>query len=161
MLWPLPTPKQPWSHIVLDFVTGLPPSSGNTHILTLIDCFIKVFHFVASPKLPSALETAKSLTSSGFHPQTIGLAKWANQELEAVFRYVSSISDYSINWRKSKILPLNYEFQSISTTQLQLGNIRCLVIDDGLLASHFRMASAFLEPQQSRYWKRIWSNGKA
>lgn len=42
LIQPLPTL---WSHIALDFVTGLPPSSGNTTILTIIDRFSKLVHF--------------------------------------------------------------------------------------------------------------------
>uniref|UniRef100_A0AAX7U1G4 Integrase catalytic domain-containing protein n=1 Tax=Astatotilapia calliptera TaxID=8154 RepID=A0AAX7U1G4_ASTCA len=62
----LPTPARPWSHVSLDFVTGLPPSAGHTAILTVIDRFSKAAHFVALPKLPSALETARLLTSHVF-----------------------------------------------------------------------------------------------
>lgn len=36
-LHPLPIPRRPWSHITLDFVTGLPPSNGHCVILTIID----------------------------------------------------------------------------------------------------------------------------
>ena len=35
LLHPLPVPSRPWSHIALEFVTGLPPSEGNTLILTV------------------------------------------------------------------------------------------------------------------------------
>uniref|UniRef100_A0A3Q4GDS0 RNA helicase n=1 Tax=Neolamprologus brichardi TaxID=32507 RepID=A0A3Q4GDS0_NEOBR len=65
-LLPLPTPGRPWSHIALDFVTGLPPSAGKTAILTIIDRFCKAAHFIALPKLPTALETARLLTSHVF-----------------------------------------------------------------------------------------------
>lgn len=57
----LPTPSHPWSHISLDFVTGLPTSEGNTVILIVIDRFSKAAHFVPLPKLPSAFETAQLL----------------------------------------------------------------------------------------------------
>lgn len=50
----LEMPKHPWSHIALDFVTGLPPSSGNTSILTVVTRFSKSVHFIP-------------LSTGGFH----------------------------------------------------------------------------------------------
>lgn len=41
LLLPLPTPWSPWSHIAVDFTTGLPPSDSNTIILTVVDQFSK------------------------------------------------------------------------------------------------------------------------
>ena len=61
LLWSLPVPHRPWSHMAVDFVTGLPPSEGKTVILTILDRFSKAVHFVPLSKLPSALETAKLL----------------------------------------------------------------------------------------------------
>lgn len=59
LLQPLSTPHHMWSHIYIDFVTGLPPSDGNTTILTVGDCFYKIVHFIPSKKLPSAREAAE------------------------------------------------------------------------------------------------------
>ena len=61
LLRPLPVPSRPWSHIGMDFVTGLPISRGMSVILTIVDRFSKQAHYVALPKLPSALETADLL----------------------------------------------------------------------------------------------------
>ncbi|KAK2898059.1 hypothetical protein Q8A73_014439 [Channa argus] len=66
LLRPLPVPKRPWSHIFLDFVTGLPPSQGNTTILTVVDRFSKMAHFIPLSKLPSAKETAKVMVQQVF-----------------------------------------------------------------------------------------------
>lgn len=66
LLQPLPIPPRPWSHIAVDFITGLPPSEGNDTILTIVDRFSKAVHFVPLPKLPSALETANLLVSHVF-----------------------------------------------------------------------------------------------
>ncbi|KAI3369313.1 hypothetical protein L3Q82_007563 [Scortum barcoo] len=65
-LQPLPVPHRPWSHISLDFITGLPPSKGNTVVLTVVDRFSKMTHFIPLPKLPSAKETAQVMISQVF-----------------------------------------------------------------------------------------------
>ncbi len=65
-LRPLPIPSRPWSHIALDFVTGLPPSGGNTVVLTVVDRFSKAAHFIPLPKLPSAKETAQLMVDHVF-----------------------------------------------------------------------------------------------
>uniref|UniRef100_A0A3B3ICH7 Gypsy retrotransposon integrase-like protein 1 n=1 Tax=Oryzias latipes TaxID=8090 RepID=A0A3B3ICH7_ORYLA len=66
LLRPLPVPGRPWSHIALDFVTGLPLSRGNTTILIIVDRFSKAVHYVALPKLPSATDTANLLVHHVF-----------------------------------------------------------------------------------------------
>lgn len=53
LLTVLLTPWCPWSRIALDFITGLPPSGGDTSILTGVDRFSKAAHLVPQPKLPS------------------------------------------------------------------------------------------------------------
>eukprot|EP00064_Thunnus_orientalis_P017628 superscaffoldBa00003800_g17712 len=59
LLQPLPVPHRPWSHISMDFVTGLPSSEGHTVILTNVGRFSKMSHFMPLPKLPSAKRTAQ------------------------------------------------------------------------------------------------------
>ncbi|KAG1928442.1 retrotransposable element [Pimephales promelas] len=66
LLQPLPVPSRPWSHIALDFITALPPSQGNTVILTVVDRFSKAAHFIPLPKLPSAKETAVTIVDHVF-----------------------------------------------------------------------------------------------
>ena len=66
LLRPLPVPHRPWSHIALDFVTGLPVSEGNTCILTVVDRFSKAVHFIPLTKLPTAKETAELLITHVF-----------------------------------------------------------------------------------------------
>lgn len=61
LLHQIPIPGRPWSHIAVDFVTGLPTSRGNSGIFTIVDRFSKPAHFVALPKLPTALRTAELL----------------------------------------------------------------------------------------------------
>lgn len=71
LLHPLPVPGRPWSHIALDFMTGLPLSEGNDTILTIVDRFSKAVHFVALAKLPSAAETAELLVNHVFRAHGI------------------------------------------------------------------------------------------
>ncbi len=67
LLQPQSVPSRPWSHILLDFVSGLPPSSGNMVVLTVVDQFSKATNFIALPKLPSARETAVAVIDHIFH----------------------------------------------------------------------------------------------
>ncbi len=67
LLRPLPIPSRPWSHIALDFVTGLLLSAGNTVILSVVDRgFSKAAHFIPLPKLPSAREAAQVMVDHVF-----------------------------------------------------------------------------------------------
>ncbi len=66
LLQPLLVPSRPWSHISLDFVSGLPPSQGNMVVLTVVDRFSKATHFIHLPKLPSARETAVAVIDHVF-----------------------------------------------------------------------------------------------
>ncbi len=67
LLCPFPVPHCPWSHIAVDFVTGLPPSRGNSVILTVIERFSKAVHFIVLPKLPTACETADPQVNHVFY----------------------------------------------------------------------------------------------
>ena len=66
LLQPLPVPHRPWSHIAIDFVTGLPESQGQSVILNIVDRFSKSAHFVPLQKLPSSREMAQILVQHVF-----------------------------------------------------------------------------------------------
>ncbi len=65
-LVPLPIPRQPWSHMEIDFVTDLPDSDGNTCILVALDHFLKACKLIPLRGLPTALETAEQLFTHVF-----------------------------------------------------------------------------------------------
>ena len=50
LLQPLPTPIGPWKSISLDFITDLPLSKGYDTILTVVDRFTKMAHFLPCVK---------------------------------------------------------------------------------------------------------------
>ena len=58
LLMPLSVPEGPWTSIGMDFITDLPPSEGMTVVLTVVDRFTKMVHFIPLQKLPNAEETA-------------------------------------------------------------------------------------------------------
>src|SRR5882724_4874054 len=53
----LPIPKKPWNSISMDFIEKLPPSSGHTSLLVIVDClskqslFIPTHDTITSPQL--------------------------------------------------------------------------------------------------------------
>ncbi len=51
LLQPLSVSLRPWSHIAMDFVTGLPPSNGKTVVLTVGDRFSKAAHYIPPPQI--------------------------------------------------------------------------------------------------------------
>ncbi|KAK1794622.1 hypothetical protein P4O66_001340 [Electrophorus voltai] len=63
----LPTPPQPWSHLAIDFVTGLPVSEGNTIVLVVVDRFSKMVRFLPlrTNPLPGNWQNCSSTMSSG------------------------------------------------------------------------------------------------
>lgn len=60
-LCPPPVPIHPWSHVAVDFITGLPESEGNTVILVVVEWFSKAANFIVWPELPLASETARAV----------------------------------------------------------------------------------------------------
>ncbi|XP_043952230.1 uncharacterized protein LOC122819513 [Gambusia affinis] len=92
LLQPLPVPKRPWSHIAIDFVTGLPSSK-----VEILSDRGPQFTSQVWKGFCSALDARVALTS-GFHPQTNGQTERMNQELESSLRCLTSTNpaDWSI-----------------------------------------------------------------
>lgn len=118
LLHPLPIPSRPWSHISMDFISGLPPSDGNTVILVIVDRFSKACRFIPLPQKLLKLSVsmfsgpvvsdrgpqftsqfwrafcklvgAKVSLSSGFHPESNGQTERINQDLETTLRCLAS-----------------------------------------------------------------------
>jgi hypothetical protein len=58
LLQPLPIPSGPWKSISLDFITDLPLSKNFDAILTVVDRFTKMAHFIPCTKAINSEETA-------------------------------------------------------------------------------------------------------
>ncbi|KAG1957249.1 retrotransposable element [Pimephales promelas] len=150
LLQPLPVPSRPWSHIALDFITALPPSQGNTVVLTVVDRFSKATHFIPLPKLPSAKETALIVVDHvfrihglptdvvsdrgpqfvskfgksfvGFHPQSNGQTERANQDLERVLRCLVSKNPSSWSQQLSMV---EYAHNTLPVSATGLSPFEC------------------------------------
>lgn len=114
LLQPLPIPGQVWDSVSMDFITHLPPSSGKTVILVVVDHLSKQAHFSALCTKFIAVQVADIFTrdairlhgvlivshfwqelfrlqgtqlsiSSAYHPQTDGHTKILNRYLRGLF----------------------------------------------------------------------------
>jgi transposase InsO family protein len=62
VLRPLPTPRQPWQDISMDFITHLEPSHGYDAILVVVDRLTKMKHFIPCKGTCNAEEVARLYT---------------------------------------------------------------------------------------------------
>ncbi|QRW20576.1 Transposon Tf2-12 polyprotein [Rhizoctonia solani] len=58
LLKPLQIPERPWEDIAYDMIVGLPISEGFDAILTVIDCFSKMVHFIPTQSTALAIDIA-------------------------------------------------------------------------------------------------------
>ena len=66
LLHPLPTPTGPWKSISLDFITDLPLSKGYDAILTVVDRFTKMAHFLPCVKTFTSQDTTNMVMREVF-----------------------------------------------------------------------------------------------
>lgn len=62
----IPIPTKPWSSVSLDFITDLPDSFGFTTIMTVVDRFSKMAHFIPVSAIPSASQTVELFLNNIF-----------------------------------------------------------------------------------------------
>ncbi len=73
----------------MDFVTGLPPSYGKMVVLTVVDRFSKVTHFIPLPKFPSARETTTIVLGHVFHIHGLPVDVVSDRGPQFVSKFVS------------------------------------------------------------------------
>ncbi|KAK3559672.1 hypothetical protein QTP86_013919, partial [Hemibagrus guttatus] len=64
LLEPLPVPRRPWSHLLVDFLTNLPDSGGFTTVM--VDHFSKGCKLIPLKGLPTAMQSAEAMFNHVF-----------------------------------------------------------------------------------------------
>ncbi|KAK3558123.1 hypothetical protein QTP86_009876 [Hemibagrus guttatus] len=59
LLEPLPIPRCPWSHLLVDFLMDLPDSGGFTAVMVVVDRFSKGCKLIPLKGLPTTMQTAE------------------------------------------------------------------------------------------------------
>ncbi|KAH0604561.1 uncharacterized protein H6S33_006938 [Morchella sextelata] len=98
MLQPLKIPYRPWTSISMDFIVGLPESSGFTKIWVIVDHFSKMAHYIPLPKLNKTEDLVKdSRFISHFWQCLMGLLNvkddWAEVLTLAGYAYNSAVTE--------------------------------------------------------------------
>ncbi|KAK3542091.1 hypothetical protein QTP86_013424 [Hemibagrus guttatus] len=73
LLESLPTPRCPWSHLSVDFLTDLPDSGGFTMVMVVVDRFSKGCKLIPLKGSPTATQIAKAMFQHVF--RNFGLPK--------------------------------------------------------------------------------------
>ncbi|KAI3369234.1 hypothetical protein L3Q82_007781 [Scortum barcoo] len=108
-LKPLPIPHRPWSHIAVDFVSGLPPSQALETASLLTD------HVFRLHGLPNDIVSDRG---PQFTSQSNGQTERANQSLETALRCVAARNPAS--W-STQLAWVEYAHNSLSNSSTEVG----------------------------------------
>lgn len=115
LLQPLPIPSLPCSHLALDFVSDHPPSIGNTVIVTVVDCFSKVAHFIPLHKLFSPKETA----------QVVDYIFWIQRAKQDLERALHCLASHSLSSWSQQLPRVEYFHNSLPVASTGMSPFQC------------------------------------
>jgi hypothetical protein len=58
LMLPIDIPSRPWEEITYDLITGLPMSDGYDAVLTVVDRFSKMVHYIPTTSKATAVDVA-------------------------------------------------------------------------------------------------------
>ena len=140
---PLPIPDQPWIHVSMDFILGLPRTQqGNDSIFAVVDRFSKMTHFIACKKNSDAINVAQLYFREIYHLHGLPQSIVSNRDvrfLSHLWRCLWRLANTKLNFSSAYHPQTNGQTEVVNRS---LGNLLRSLVSNHLKSWHQHLYQA-------------------